>query len=220
MRLTKKLLLPLLAGCLSIPTLSAYAGGEGMYAVTITNITRGVIFTPILVATHKKGHPLFMLGSPASDELVAVAESGNTEPLADKLTMSGMAYDTKSSGAPLFPGKSVTVNVMMHEDFNYVSVVSMMLPTNDGFIAVNGVKGPNGKKVRNVMSAGYDAGSETNDEQFASIPGPFGGEGLSPNDHGEGYVHIHGGIHGIADVVAADHDWRNPTAKISIKRMK
>jgi len=219
MRLTKKLLLSLLAISACAPVVSAVAG-EGMYAVTVTNITRGVIFTPILVATHKKGHPLFMLGNPASDELVAVAESGNTDPLADKLTMSGIAYDTKSSGAPLFPGESVTVEVMMHDKFNYVSVVSMMLPTNDGFIAVNGVKGPEDKKTRNVMSPGFDAGSETNDEQFASIPGPFGGEGLSPNDNGEGYIHIHGGIHGIADVVAADYDWRNPTAKISIKRMK
>ena len=163
-----------------------------------------------------------------SKELVAVAESGNTDPLADKLTMSGMAYDTKSSGAPLLPGKSVTVNVMMHEDFNYVSVVSMMLPTNDGFIAVNGVKGPKGKKMSNVMSPGYDAGSETNDQLLTSIPGPFGGEGLSPYDNGEGYVHIHAGTRDnvgnlheyVGDLMADEYDWRNPTAKISIKRMK
>ena len=41
-----------------------------MYAVTITNITAGVSFTPLLVITHKAGHPVFKLGDPASPELV------------------------------------------------------------------------------------------------------------------------------------------------------
>jgi len=37
---------------------------------------------------------------------------------------------------------------------------------------------------------------------------------------GEGFVHVHSGIQGIADLDAARYDWRNPIAKISVKRVK
>ena len=75
------------------------------------------------------------------------------------------------------------------------------------------------------MSPAYDAGSEPNDELCAKIPGPAcGGEGGSPDASGEGYVHIHihihAGIQGIGDLTSADYDWRNPTARIVIKRVK
>ncbi|MCH6583458.1 MAG: hypothetical protein E2O37_00035 [Proteobacteria bacterium] len=74
-----------------------------------------------------------------------------------------------------------------------------------------------------VYSPAYDAGSETNDESCANIPGPpdgCTGAGVSPDDDGEGYVHIHAGIHGISDLIAADRDWRNPVARITIRRSK
>jgi hypothetical protein len=193
---------------------------EGMYAVTITNLTRGITFTPILVASHKPGKPLFTLGEKAKPELVAVAESGNTQPFADLLTSSGMAYDTASSGALLPPGQSVTVKVKTKGRFNHISLVGMLIPTNDGFIALNGVRGPKFRRSVTLMSPAYDAGSETNDELCAHIPGPYCmGEALSPLDEGEGYVHIHAGIHGGGDLLPATFDWRNPTAKITITRM-
>lgn len=195
---------------------TVFAGGEGMYSVTITNLTRGVSFTPIMVATHKQGHPVFSLGQSASTGLATIAESGDSS----LLQASIMPYDTASSAGLLAPGASVTVNVNMSENNNYVSVASMLLPTNDGFVAVNGVRGPNNKNSMVVMSPAYDAGSEINDEQCANIPGPTCmGEALSAED-GEGYVHIHAGIHGIGDLMASDYDWRNPAAKITIKRMK
>ena len=36
---------------------------------------------------------------------------------------------------------------------------------------------------------------------------------------GEGYVHIHAGIHGVGNLNPALRDWRNPVAKISIRRI-
>jgi hypothetical protein len=206
-------------GLATLPGISL-AGGSDMYAVTITNITRGETFTPILVVSHKSGQPLYTLGAPASPELVAVAESGDISPMHMKLMDSGMAFDAASSGGLLAPGESVTVNVKTKENFDYISVVSMLIPTNDAFFAVNGVKAPEDKRTKSIMSPAYDAGSEINDELCAHIPGPVcGGEALSVED-GEGYVHIHGGIHGIGDLEAASYDWRNPVAKISIKRVK
>lgn len=151
-----------------------------------------------------------------------MAEGGDFDPLSTMLTDSGVAYDIASNGGLLAPGASTTIMVKMADDFKYVTVTSMLIPTNDAFIAVNGVKGPKKeKKPTIIMSPAYDAGSEPNDELCAHMPGPFcGGFGGSPNAGGEGYVHIHAGIHGIGDLSSADFDWRNPTAKITIKRMK
>lgn len=213
-------------GLTLIPALTVFASandrhhGDRMYEVTITNLTRGETFTPILVASHKKRFSLYQLGEPASAELATVAESGNTDPLRNLLLDNRIAYDVVSTGALLPPGESVTVKVKATRYYQYISVASMLIPTNDAFIAVNGIKVHRGHKMISVMSPAYDAGSEMNDELCANIPGPTcGGEGLSDAE-GEGYVHIHAGIHGVGDLVAADYDWRNPTAKITIKRMK
>ena len=37
---------------------------------------------------------------------------------------------------------------------------------------------------------------------------------------GEGYVYIHPDIHGVGDLVPAARDWRNPVAKITIRRLR
>ena len=100
----------------------------------------------------------------------------------------------------------------------------MLIPTNDGFFAVNGIEGPSDNQTLTVYSPAYDAGSEVNDELCSNIPGPFFGECGGPGGGGkpgggEGYVHIHAGIHGIGDLTAAARDWRNPVAKIVIRRI-
>jgi len=208
---------------------STFAGGDKTYEVTITNLTNSIKFTPILVASHKKGlAPLFVLGSTASDELTAIAEMGDVGPLTAKLEAVSDVADVENSGGLLLPGASVTVTVSAEKGAKHISIASMMLPTNDGFIALNGVKAPKKGSVT-YYSPGYDAGTEINDEDCGNIPGPTcGGEGLSPDTDGEGYVHIHRGMHGIGDSTDPDvtflaedvYDWRNPVAKITITRMK
>ncbi len=193
----------------------------GMYAVTITNLTKGQTFTPILAASTKKGSTVYTLGSPASDELEIIAESGNSQPLANKLSSEGNALDTVSSGALLGPGQSVTLNVKMNRQFRHVSIASMLIPTNDAFIATNSIRGPKKKGHSvTVYSAVYDSGTEVNDELCVNMPGPFcGGEGFNEAD-GEGFVHINIGMHDIGDLASSQFDWRNPAAKIVIKRIK
>jgi len=207
---------------LGLVATSAQADDDiGMYAVTVTNLTRGETFTPIMVATHTKGTHVFKLGKAASPELAAIAEGGDFGPLSTQLMGSGVAYDVATNGALLAPGDSTTIMVKMAKHFDRVTVTSMLIPTNDAFVAVNGVKGPKKNHHKVVMSPTYDAGSEANDELCANMPGPVcGGEGGSPNAGGEGYVHIHAGIHGIGNLSSADFDWRNPSARIVIKRMK
>lgn len=196
------------------------------YAVTITNLTRGQQFTPILVASHKPGVRLFNTGDPASPELASLAEEGDTGPLTFLLSGMPEVRDITSSAGLLDPGKSVTVPVKAGGAFNYISVAAMLIPTNDGFFSLNGVKGPEKSEILTLFSPAYDAGSERNDELCASIPGPAfaecggpGGGGMPSGDE-EGYVHIHAGIHGIGNLNAAQRDWRNPVAKITIHRIR
>lgn len=216
------------AGVLSIST-SAWADDDedqspdGFFEVRVTNITRGQQFTPILVVSHKAGIRLFELGEPASPELQIVAEEGNVAPLTEALRSMPGVLDVTNSGALLDPGASVTIRVRTRGAFNRVSVASMLIPTNDGFFAVNGVQGPHGRQTTMLTSVAYDAGSERNNELCIDIPGPFFGEcggpggGGAPTGDEEGYVHIHAGIHGIGDLDAAQRDWRNPVARIAVR---
>ena len=190
------------------------------FEVTITNITQGEIFTPIMVASHGKGVKLYELGSPASPELEMLAEGGDTQPLSDALKAAG-ALDVVTAADVLPPGQSVTLYVKMDRKNKYVSVASMLVPTNDGFFAVNGIRGSHYGHTQVYFSPAYDAGTEENDELCVNIPGPpfiCAGEGFNPNG-GEGYVYIHPGIQGGGDLIASEHDWRNPVAKISIRGM-
>jgi hypothetical protein len=202
---------------------AVFAQSGPHYEVTITNLTRGQTFTPILVASHKAGVTLFTLGQAASVPLEQLAEAGDTGPLSTLLSGMPEVLDVTDSGAPLPPGQSTTLMVATHGQFNHISVASMLVPTNDGFFAVNGVEGPRGSETLTVFSPAYDAGTEANDELCTNIPGPPSvctGEGFNASRAGaEGYVHIHAGIHGIGSLVAADRDWRNPVAKIAILRV-
>jgi len=135
--------------------------------------------------------------------------------------------DVQNSGDLLKPGMSVTVIVSAAHGARHVSIASMMLPTNDGFIALDSVKTP-WYGSATYFSPGYDAGTELNDESCANIPGPTcGGVGPSPssspggyNEGDEKYVHIHRGMHGIEDLKAHVYDWRNPVAKITVTRVR
>jgi len=215
-----------IAASLVFASSSALASGSKMYKVTITNITNSITFTPILVASHRKKLSIFELGEPASLALATIAESGGVGPLSEMLE--GNGADVGNSGGLLFPGGSITVEVSASHGARRITLASMMLPTNDGFIALNSVKAPKHGSVT-YYSPGYDAGSEPNDELCGNIPGPFcDGTGPSPNGDpalDEGYVHIHRGIHGLVagndtDLDADRFDWRNPVAKITITRVR
>jgi len=207
-----------LSGLLFVTGSATASGEKGVYKVTITNITRGEIFTPIMVASHPRGLRLFKLGETAGTALARLAESGDTAPLGALLLSEG-AHDVATADDVLPPGGSVTLTVDVAGNKRYLSVASMLVPSNDAFFALSGVQGPRGHRTKTLFSPAYDAGSESNDELCVSIPGPpfiCAGEGFNPAD-GEGYVHIHPGIQGVGDLIVANHDWRNPVAKISIK---
>jgi hypothetical protein len=200
--------------------------GDERFEVTVTNLTRGQSFTPILVATHEPGVKLFTLGQAATEELAILAEAGDVGALSASLTAMSQVFDVAQSGGPLGPGASAQILVNARGAADHVSVAAMLIPTNDGFFAVNGEAGPRGSgDVVTFLSPAYDAGSEANDEDCdGAIPGPpgvCGGAAVSPSaSTDEGYVHIHAGIHGLGgELDPAVFDWRNPVALVRVRRI-
>ncbi|MBT8077982.1 MAG: spondin domain-containing protein [Gammaproteobacteria bacterium] len=214
----KKILLVLLATLLGSAAAYADHSGERRYAVTVTNITANQTFTPLLLVSHKRSISLFRAGDAASAELATIAESGNITPMADLLNgLPDKVYATANSEGLLGPGASVTVEISATKKFDRLSLAGMLIPTNDTFVALNTVRLP--RYYASHMVPAYDAGSEHNDELCANIPGPVcGGAGPSDED-GEGFVHISSGIHGIGDLEASAYDWRNPVARVAVKRI-
>lgn len=213
----------LYVGCLLSTTLLAatnsWAGDMVMYKITVTNLTPGQPLAPVMAATHRSGISFFEVGQAPSDELAMLAEAGNGRPMADKLlAMPGVSDAQISDMGLTFPGKSTTMMVSAKRGVDKVSIGAMLGATNDAFFAVTDVDLPRGRHTVRYQADAYDAGSETNDELRSTVAG-LGGEGYSPNDSGEGFVHIHNGIHGVGDASPAVLDWRNPVAEIVIERM-
>ena len=221
-------------GMLGLPVLvTLYAGlfgiaagnaGGAEFEVTVTNLTRGQIISPTVVATHTdKLDPIFTLGSPASPELEAVAEDAVNAPLVAALSGDKNVKDVQiilGTGGPIMPGESASVVVGTGGKFRNVTLVGMLVTTNDAFFALNGVRGPKRGSDTYHLPA-YDAGSEANNESCDFIPGPpCGNPNVRDTGKAEGYVHIHAGIHGIGDLEPDEHDWRNPVAKVTIRRLK
>ena len=151
----------------------------------------------------------------------APAEGGDTVPLNDILDANPIVTDTATSSGLLAPGASVTVQITARSAREHLSMAAMLLPTNDGFFSFQNLALPQGRDSSVAYGPAYDAGSEPNDELCISIPGPeCGGAGGSPEAGGEGYVHIHSGIHGIGDLQPAQYDWRNPVARVAITRAR
>ncbi|MEW6682874.1 MAG: spondin domain-containing protein [Nitrospirota bacterium] len=189
------------------------------YAVTITNLTRGQVLTPPVVIVHNKQFSLFTPGEPVRPELARLAEDGMTQPLVDALATEQGVYQTQVGGL-IPPGESTTVEIEVSGRFRLLTAAGMLASTNDGFYSVHDIRIPEERGLE-VDADAYDAGSEANNESCAFIPGPpCGNPGVRDTVGAEGFVHIHAGIHGIADLVPATHDWRNPVAEVSIERIK
>lgn len=211
----------LVCALLSLP-LVAPAAQAVEYEVTITNLTARQTFTPILVVSHRPSVSLFVLGQPASHELEVLAEAGDLAPFKTLLSGTSGVSHIADSGGPLPAGQSVTVRIRADNGARRLSLAAMLVPTNDGFFAVQDVLVPPGHHPLTLYANAYDAGGEANDELCSSIPGPptvCQGEGFNPSRQGDvGFVHVHRAIHGQGDLDAAEFDWRNPVAKITIRR--
>ena len=121
-------------------------------------------------------------------------------------------------------GKGKSKGKSKGRDEEVLSIVGMLVNSNDAFFALDSASlpGKRGESVTIYVGA-FDAGSEGNNEHCGFVPGPAcpagSGNARSTAD-AEGFVHIHNGVHGIADLAASAYDWRNPVAKITITRTR
>jgi len=184
-----------------------------MLKVTFTNLSANVVLTPPVFATTRERAKIYRLTQPASEPLEFLAEGGDTNGLAAYFEDYGL-IDVVQTGAPVLPGESITIEIKSRFR-SHLSVASMILPTNDGFVALNS------KKIlkfggQTFFLKAYDAGTETNDELCGNIPGPqCGGEGYNPAQ-GEEFVYPHPGIHGDSELLRSQYNWSDPVAKITV----
>lgn len=211
-----------LLACTAAFSSASLAQVEQVYTVTVTNLTKGISFTPLLTATHTSDIKLFEVGQASSDALSRIAEGGDVSVLKDSLDLSDKVASTHATAGLLLPGKSVSYNITSRAFVSFVSITSMALPTNDTLVALNHAVLPGYRTgIDTYYMTAYDAGTETNDELCANIPGPrCGGTPFSPEDEGEGYIFPAQGIHGEADLKRSTYDWRGKVAKVVIKRIR
>jgi hypothetical protein len=200
--------------------------GRWTYEVMVTNITYNQQFTPLLLATHKPEIAFFKLGDPAIPELATLAEEGNVAPLRALLQTSPLVHETVAGNGLLDPGKSITFTIRGNPWRDRLSLAAMLIPTNDAFVALNAVPLPFiGAGEQTHFARAYDSGTEVNNELCVSIPGPnfveCGGSGGGARaGGGEGFVHVHRGIHGVGDLKPINRDWRNPVAQVRVRLVR
>lgn len=229
-----------LAGAFLVAAPTLYAAD---LTVTVTNLTRGTWFTPLLIGSHPASFKAFVEGSPASVQIQSVGEAGDTTGV-EALLPTGSQKILNPAGGPLKPGGSTTTATFTGgagTANTQLTIVAMLVPTNDGFMALNAIDIPTapGTYVYNVTA--YDAGTEANDEKKAAAGGinqpgmifpAFLNDStgklsadINPNASGfanatkEGFVHTHRGIIGSAagGPSALDNTvyrWLNPVARV------
>lgn len=202
--------------------------------VKITNLTNGIWFTPFLVAAHPADTSLFAVGQPASASLQAMAEGGDISGLVTDLTGLGATIQENPAGGFLQPAMSTNVDLNTDGTSNaLLSVVAMLLPTNDAFAGLNAVTIPTEPGTYTFDVPAYDAGTEANNEQLTpgaapGVPGDpgglagTGGTGAAVTDANTA-VHIHrntlgdtSATDGVSDLDSRVHRWLNPVIRVVV----
>ncbi len=224
----------------AFPTGSAWLVRASQYEVVIEDLTGGQPLTPPLVAVHDRQTHLFSLGESASLGLQEIAENGNLGPMLDDLMANPNVAAMVTATQPLAPegtpggamfDDSVTLTIIAPVSVRRLSFVSMLICTNDGFTGVDGLRLPWRFNHPVVMeTAGYDAGTEINTEDFADIVPPCQELiGVTSDDPGTGVtnpalaeggvVAHHAGIQGGVDLLPDVHGWSDPVARITVTRV-
>lgn len=233
----KSIVTTLLSTTLSAGLLIAAPANAREVTIEVMNLTNASWFTPLLVASHSRDASLFELGSPASANLQAMAEGGDISGLVTEVEAAGGTAIANPAEGLLAPGETASTTLDVPRRGNrYLSITAMVLPTNDGFIGLNGIRIPSRPGIYRYDLPVYDAGTEANNEVIngAGAPGQLGipadpggnsginGSGVTGADNNQN-VHIHRGIvgdndstGGISDLDAGIHRWLNPAARVTI----
>lgn len=201
------------------------------YDVTIENLTDSQPLSPGVIVTHTSAASVWTMGAAASEGVRLIAENGDPATAMSMLTGAAGVDQVVVIDAPIHriggPGAtSATYRIGAGPDVGYLSIASMLICTNDGFTGLDSMQLSLGFDPVVVTVMAYDAGTETNDELFASIPDPCQAAGpvQSPADGNArtaegGTIQAHPGIQGGGDLDPAAHGWMEPVARITITRV-
>jgi len=226
-------------GVVLLTSFSVCQAAAAEFSVTVKNLTHGTWFTPLLITAHDRSTDLFETGHPASEALQAMAEGGDISGLLAYADGRGADSVANPAGGLLAPG-AVVHDVFFDTDRNrnrYLSIVAMLLPTNDGFVGLDSLRIPIIPGTYTYYLNGYDAGTEVNDEIITgggapgepgipADPGGFAGTGGTGATDIEANkkVHIHPSVvgdtdleGGISDLDVGIHRWQNPVAEMIIE---
>ena len=205
-------------------------------SITVTNLTQGLHFTPVITAAHASDNHMFMVGTAATAELQAMAEGGDISGLASMLSNADANVNENPAGGLLAPGMSTSYTLSNDSANTHLSMTTMVLPSNDGFVGLDGWKIPTEAGTYTIMLNAYDAGTEANNELVngGGAPGVLGipaAPGGDAGSNGTGVtdtesntmIHIHRGSlgddmsdGGKSDLNNSIHRWLNPVAKLTV----
>ena len=197
------------------------------YEITVENLTGGQPLSPPLLVAHNRRADLWERGTIANHAVAAIAEDANNAPaleLAGKIKDIGAGATGVDVGAtdpaPILPGAAQTFRIDVKGRYGKLTVLSMLVNTNDAFTGLDSVRLP-GKRgaTRTHYRIAYDAGSERNNEDAKYIPGPVGGNPFVRDPEGD-VIRAHPGVKGIADLDPKTHSVSGKVAKISITRVR
>ena len=222
-RLAAPALALLLAACGGDGSGSGTGTGEPMrFEVGVTNLTAGQPLSPVAVVVHEPDYAAFEVGASASTALEQLAEGGDNSDLLAAAEEADSVSGTASGAGPIAPGASETVTVESpagEAADRRLSVVSMLVNTNDALAAVDGVdlSGLATGDSMTVNGGSYDSGTEANTETAGTMPGPAASGGAR-----EGFNttrdDVRDAVH--AAVLGARHRWDDPVVRVTITRIQ
>jgi hypothetical protein len=229
----KRLVLFALAGFLAGALVIAPASGSGdddhdgrgtkVWRVTIQNLTPpgagapgSQPLSPPLFVVHSSRADVWSVGEIASHGVAAVAEDADNSVLESALPqLHGVKTVATGTGGPIESGATRTYMVETRGRFSRLTVLTMLVNTNDAFTGLDSLRLRGRGAV--LETAAYDAGSEQNNELRSHIPGPCCGNPFVRAPEGN-LIRMHEGITGRGQLDPAKYDWDGPAARLTIER--
>lgn len=207
------------------PRSAAHDRGTTTWRVTIDNLTPpgagapgSQPLSPPLVVVHAPWADVWSLGDYASRGVAAIAQDADNAVLETVLPGArGIRSVATVPGGPIPSGASRTFTVETRGSGERLSLVSMLVNTNDGFTGLDSLA-LHGRHAELLVPA-YDAGAERNNQLLAAIPGPCCGHPFV-GDPEILPIGMHPGIvDGVGDLTSALYGWTGPVARVTIDRV-
>jgi hypothetical protein len=185
------------------------------WTVTVANLTPAGSqpLSPPLFVIHTRKADVWSVGEIASHGVAAIAEDANNAVLESALPqVQGVKSVFTGMGGPIPSGQSRTYTVQTEGRFNRLSLLTMLVNTNDAFTGLDSLRA----RAATLTTMAYDAGSERNNELMSHIPGPCCNNPFVRDPEGA-LIRPHEGITGRGQLSPAVYDWSDPVARITIE---